>query len=857
MTSTHHTNALPEGYNLLWFEIIKVIGKGGFGITYLARDKNLNLQVAIKEYLPADFATRIDENTVQAKSEQQQSLYDWGLERFITEAQTLAKFNHPNIVRVLSVFEHNGTAYMVMEYAHGEDLSTIYKKRDPFTQEKYLDVFIPIMDGLALIHSAGYIHRDIKPANIYICENDSPILLDFGSARQSVEHQTKALTSLVTYGYAPFEQYSEGNSKQGPWTDIYSLGASMYVGITGEKPVDALQRGGTFLDKGIDPYKPVSLLAAGRFKENFLLAIDNALMFKADDRPQNILTWADMLLGKTSAPPLPDYMLEEEVNHNEETIVLEKPDSSPPTTAPSRGTQGLVDAYGRRATSVEEPYEATQPDETPVTPSPVADTGAAQPAAPAITSEPKYSIVQLAVAAAVVIVAIATVIYIVQLPPQDIVSTTPTPGISPDQPAIDETAAKISALLSQAHEKMQQGNFTSPAYNNAAYYYSEIIKLDADHPEANKGLANIYQLLVDLTHQLMDQQKWTDTEKILKELETVFPGDQRNTELRLLIQQARGKHQQIDQLLSKADAALSSKQFTTPEQDNAYDYYQQVLDLAPDNARATKGLAQIESSLFSLADSNFKAQKIDQAIAYLDQLDKINPSSEPARTLRQQISQQTSKAAQLASLLDKAERQYKAKRYTTPDDDNAYDTYQQILAIDAANKTAKTGIANIKQFYKKLFDRHLAASQISRAQKDLDLMEKIAAGERLTRQMQQALAKKKQDMRQPQKSEIEQISDLMGEFKTQLEKRNTRKIKNISEFVPGRQQFVEQLLDQYRSLEVRISDFKYIAKGHSATADIELTKLVDKNGNEVTPGDWSKFSIKIEKNERQQLKVYW
>ena len=147
-------------------------------------------------------------------------MYQWGLARFLKEARTLAKFNHPNIVRVLSVFEHNNTAYMVMEYEQGEDLSAVFKKRDNFSEEDLLDIFIPVLDGLALVHSEGFIHRDIKPSNIYIRNDQSPVLIDFGSARQSTG-QTRTLTSLVTYGYAPFEQYNEGHEKQGAWTDIY------------------------------------------------------------------------------------------------------------------------------------------------------------------------------------------------------------------------------------------------------------------------------------------------------------------------------------------------------------------------------------------------------------------------------------------------------------------------------------------------------------------------------------------------------------------------------------------------------------------------------------------------------------
>jgi len=184
-------NSLPEGYLLHWYEIKRVIGRGGFGITYLAHDTNLDRYVAIKEFMPEDFATRESDSTVHPKTSDQKNLYEWGLERFVKEARTLAKFNHPNIVHVQSVFEENNTAYMIMEYAQGEDLSLIYKKEPKFTEEQFLDTFIPVMDGLALIHNAGFIHRDIKPANIYICDNNSPLLLDFGSARQSIGGKTK------------------------------------------------------------------------------------------------------------------------------------------------------------------------------------------------------------------------------------------------------------------------------------------------------------------------------------------------------------------------------------------------------------------------------------------------------------------------------------------------------------------------------------------------------------------------------------------------------------------------------------------------------------------------------------------
>ena len=779
MTTTRHADALFEGYNLLWYEIRRVIGKSEFGITYLARDNNLKMDVAIKEYLPEDFASRIDSNIVRPKSDKQQP-YSLGMKCFIDEARTLARFIHPNIVHVLSVVEQNATAYMVMEYVHGEDLSAIYTRRAPVTEEQYLNIFIPIMDGLGLIHHAGYIHHDIKPANIYICANDTPILLGFGSARQSLEGQYKARTNRVSSVYAPFEHYKEDSGKLGPWTDIYALGASMYEGITGKKPVDVLSRGSKILNKGIDPYRPVSVVAAGRFTNNFLLAIDNALMFQAEDRPQDIKSWANMLLGKAEAPVLPDYMLQEEAMGKAETV--------------SRIAK--------------------------------------------LIRKSRHSVLKLAVVVTIVFAVISVVVYIWQQP-ADMFS--PEPPAVQDDAASDPNTARIADLLARAKQKQQQGHIFEPVNDNAFYYYSQIRELGRDHKQARDALSDIHLKLIDRTRDQIEQQKHEEAELSFKLAEQLFPGHEQHAKLKDLLQEAIRK-QKINQLLGKAASAMDNKQLTTPLNDNAYYYYKRVIELDPDNSSALKRLEQLENTLLTLVESSIKINKPTQAAVYLEQLDSINPDSKRSQTLHRQI-----KALRVKKLLSSAEIQYSKKHYTIPKDDNAYDTYQQILAIDPGNQQAKTGIANIKNAYKKLFDDHIAASRLSRAQDILFVMERIAGDERVTRQMKKILAD----------AEHERINDLIAEFKTNLESRNQTRIKKISQFVPGREQFVEQLLGQYRTLKVTISDYRYIAQNHEATANVELSDLIDKNGNPVIPGSWSKFSIRIAINSGEQFKVYW
>ena len=285
MARERHHNALPSGYKLHWYVIGSVIGKGGFGITYLALDTNLDQRVAIKEFLPVELATRSNNSHVHPISEDHSDTYGWGLNRFVTEARTLAKFRHPNVVRVMSVFEANSTAYMVMEYEHGESLEKLLKAKKITGEAKLRSLVMPLLDGLKVVHEAGFIHRDIKPDNIYLRESGTPVLLDFGSARRAIGVATRTLTALVTPGYAPFEQYdtsTAGEKKQGPWTDIYSLGATLYRAVTGSGPPDAMGRVNAVMS-GTDILKPASEAASGDYSPGFLAAIDWALEFHAGE----------------------------------------------------------------------------------------------------------------------------------------------------------------------------------------------------------------------------------------------------------------------------------------------------------------------------------------------------------------------------------------------------------------------------------------------------------------------------------------------------------------------------------------------------------------------------------------------
>ncbi|HYI87498.1 MAG TPA: serine/threonine-protein kinase, partial [Burkholderiales bacterium] len=178
------TNALPAGFALQEYRIEKVLGVGGFGLTYLALDGNLNLKVALKEFLPDDVATRGADQSIGPRSPDSAESFGWGKQRFLDESRTLASFRHPNIVRVMRFFEGNGTAYMVMEFVEGAALPDWIKTRRPLSEALATSLIAPLLDGLQVVHKSGYLHRDIKPGNIYVREDGTPVLIDFGSARQ-------------------------------------------------------------------------------------------------------------------------------------------------------------------------------------------------------------------------------------------------------------------------------------------------------------------------------------------------------------------------------------------------------------------------------------------------------------------------------------------------------------------------------------------------------------------------------------------------------------------------------------------------------------------------------------------------
>ena len=280
---------LPEGYQLENYRIAGVLSCGGFSIVYLADDEN-EQPVAIKEYLPSQLALRSQGDALPSIAEDKLATFRHGMRCFFEEGRSLAKLSHPNVVRVLNFFRANDTVYMVMRYERGRSLQEHIQARRGVIRENFLrHVFALLMNGLREVHANKLLHLDIKPANIYIRNDGTPLLIDFGAVRQTLTEEGSKLNPMYTPGFASPEQYRQ-RDKLGPWSDLYSVGASLFVCVAGVAPQPADRR----LDK--DRYVSVTKLYAGRYSRELLETIDWCLELDHTHRPQSVLELQKVLM---------------------------------------------------------------------------------------------------------------------------------------------------------------------------------------------------------------------------------------------------------------------------------------------------------------------------------------------------------------------------------------------------------------------------------------------------------------------------------------------------------------------------------------------------------------------------------
>jgi uncharacterized protein len=290
--------ALPANTSLgSSYRIVRLVGSGGFGITYEAEDVSLHTTVAIKEYYPIEFGDRDATMSVRPKSDRHKHTFEWGRSNFLQEARTLARFEHPSIVRVLHVFEVNSTAYMVMRFEQGKNFEVwLTDLGRPPTQEELDRIAAPLLDALELMHAESFLHRDIAPDNILVRADGTPVLLDFGTARRAVAEMSRALTGIVKAGYSPQEQYASDGRLQGPWSDLYALGGTLYRAVTGRPPEESTLR--AIEDRMV----PAAQAALASYRPGFLAAIDACLQVRHAQRPRSVAQVRPMLLEQGPQP---------------------------------------------------------------------------------------------------------------------------------------------------------------------------------------------------------------------------------------------------------------------------------------------------------------------------------------------------------------------------------------------------------------------------------------------------------------------------------------------------------------------------------------------------------------------------
>ena len=738
---------MPSGYKLHWYVLGTVVGQGGFGITYLAVDTNLDQRVAIKEFLPVELVTRSSDSQVHPLSTAHGDTYGWGLNRFVTEARTLAKFRHPNIVRVMSVFEANNTAYMVMEYEQGESLEDALKVGSPADEGNLRDIIMPLLDGLKMVHEAGFIHRDIKPDNIYLRDNGTPVLLDFGSARQAMGVATRTLTALVTPGYAPLEQYDTsrtGEKKQGTWTDIYALGATMYRAVTGHGPPDAMARVNAVVG-GQDVYVRAADAVPGQYTPSFLAAIDWALEFLPENRPQTVDDWRGALTGRITPPP--PVIGQSAAGH----VFTAAPTAATATgaesdDAPTEILRTSAGAHGE-VTEVPKPQGASAPPKMVATDRIAADRAPANK--PPVTAPPRADEPNTALRALGVVLVI---LFVVALGAWYLVTPPPALVTNGDKVATAPVEREASQTDDEAAREVERQRVQEQA------------KLEAERAEE-------------------EAKQKAERERLRARAE------------------AERERAEIERLLREAAADVAAYRLTTPPENNAFARFQLVLAKEPGNAKATQGLKAILDRYLVLAKAAVEEDDFDLARRYLDKAGSVSPGAESvaaaraalddrvkanerervereaqaqlaaekerqrleaarlaaeeerrrmeaarlaaeeerrrieaerqAELERQRLEQEAQvlekmeadfqRAQEIAALLAAAKNDYAENRSTSPAEDNAMERYRSVLSIDGENGEAKAGLKRIADDHVELATKAIVAYRFTAAERYLDM----------------------------------------------------------------------------------------------------------------------------------------
>ena len=494
-----HIHALPPGTRFEEYRLDAVLGAGGFGITYRAYDAHLDMFVAIKEYLPGEFAARTEASTVVPKSNTDAEDYHWGLTRFLDEARTLARFKHPHLNQVHRFFESNGTAYMVLEYIQGETLADRLTRERQLPEESLQRLLEEVLSGLEVMHEAGYVHRDIKPGNLMLREEDgSAVVLDFGAARQAVGQRSKPITSILTPGYAPVEQYDGKVDRVGPWTDIYALGMVAYRCISGmgdsELP-DAVARM-LAQSRGEAVLLPATEAGKGKYNAKLLEAIDWAMEVNEQDRPQTVDAWRGALAGggrrkgqtksvRKTATRTAKGATTERAGPNWSSIALTLVIVALLGVGAWWGIQEYPELFGQGSKDTQTAAQQEAPAETLAE----AETGETGDTA-ANAEQPEQAQVEQP---------------------------------APKEPALSPEEAEVARLLAAAGADLKARRLTSPAGNNAWEKYQQVMRLSPAHPDAMAGMERVIESYMELFGTAVEQEEYEQAENYLERIRDLHP----------------------------------------------------------------------------------------------------------------------------------------------------------------------------------------------------------------------------------------------------------------------------------------------------------------------------------------------
>jgi serine/threonine protein kinase len=836
-------NTLPLGFKLLWYEIVALLGQGSFGVTYLAFDTNLQRKVAIKEYMPLEFAARNYANsTIHPLTRKQEEIYIWGLDRFMAEARTLARFKHPNIVNVYTVFDKNNTAYMVMEYEQGEELSQIFKRAELTSESELLDIIVPLLEGLELMHAAHIIHRDIKPANIYIREDRSPVLIDFGSARQALGNKTRALTSLVSPGFAPYEQYYESDKHQGPWSDIYALGATAYMAITGEPPTDALMRGRSLLVDEQDKLTPAAVIGAGRYSSHFLAAIDRALMFKESDRPQNTKEFRKMLLGETDITILAEV---EEKKQKDKIPHLSTTEETPPIQAARVQISQFTQATGT--------FEKT-------------------------THRPKTLLITSTILGVIVVASAGFYSYLNPGVLREVTQKLDIQGliIGPNRQErlILERQEKEENLVTQAYESIGKVHWRITIEK-----FQEILAINPESQPAKRGITRLAMHQIILAEKEIAEDDLNMAREHLRIASSIVPNmaeaktlenkiieleSKREAEKAKEQRQARVESKRRRVEVIKLQQTIDSAKARLDEAKNGADQ----LDAKTRAATAYFGAEKLASKATQLiirAEQWHNEQNYDEARNALNRaLQTINRAIEDYTNARHEANRQIQKEARTVRQrveISTLETSLKTAQI------NLRDTISKADSIESTTY-AKQAYRNAQQLKKQ------AEEMVSKALKHKDgayyeeaivaFTEALALFNRASIDFENVYTITKKEIvdssesRPLTKEDIDYVRAQLKEFKQAYEQQDLKKLQRISTMSAKRLNILKMIFGEYRDLEISISNFAMISDNNSASATVTITKLKTQSGDQVIPsGHWREGRISLYKKGNEWGKINW